>query len=58
MITLIESIMLIIFAINFNEKLASYSQLTSITKIVNEIQGLNWHHGQQKKEMLVVEQNH
>ncbi len=37
MITLIELIMLIIFAVNFNEKLASYSQLTSMKKIVNEI---------------------
>jgi hypothetical protein len=33
--------MLIIFAINFNKKLASYSQLTSITKIVYEMQGLS-----------------
>jgi len=32
--------MLIIFAINFNKKLASYLRLTSITKIVNEMQGL------------------
>jgi len=32
--------MLIIFAIYFNKKLASYSQLMSITKIVNETQGL------------------
>ncbi len=37
---LIESIMLIIFAIKFNKKLASYSQFTSITKIVNKMQGL------------------
>ncbi len=28
--------MLINFEINFNKKLASYSQLTSITKIVNK----------------------
>jgi len=40
LITLIKSIMLIIFAINFNKKLASYLRLTSITKIVNEMQGL------------------
>ncbi len=38
--TLMELIMLINFAINFNEKLASYSQLTSIKKMVNETQGL------------------
>jgi len=41
LITLIKSIMLIIFTINFYKKLASYSQLTSITKIVNEMQGLS-----------------
>jgi len=32
--------MLIIFTINFNEKLASHSWWTSITKIINETQGL------------------
>jgi hypothetical protein len=32
--------MLIILAINFNEKLASYSRLTIIMKIVNKMQGL------------------
>ncbi len=42
MITLIESIMLIIFAVNFNEKLLSDSQLTSMKKIVNEMQGLTY----------------
>ena len=40
MITLIKSIMLIIFAINFNKKLAIYSGLTHIRKIFNEMQGL------------------
>jgi len=33
--------MLIILEINLNEILVSYSRLTSITKIVKEIQGLN-----------------
>jgi len=32
--------MLIIFAVNFNKKLVSYSQLMSKTKIVNKTQGL------------------
>jgi len=36
--------MLIIFMINLTKKLASYSQLTSITKIVYEMQGLNGNH--------------
>ncbi len=34
----IEGIMTIIFATNFNETLASYLQLTSITKTVNGMQ--------------------
>jgi len=30
------------FAINFNKKLASYSELTSIAKIVDKTQGPTW----------------
>ncbi len=39
-ISLIKSIRLIIFAINFSKKFANYSSLTNITKIVNKMQGL------------------
>jgi len=41
LITLIKLITLIIFAINFNKKFASYSWLKSIMKKVTKTQGLN-----------------
>jgi len=47
--------MLIIFAINFNKKRTSYSQLKSISKKVNQMQGLRQNYAKWEKFGFILE---